>query len=271
MIIDGKKIAEEIIFKIKQDVAKLKFKPVFCDVLVGNDPVSLSYVKIKGRTAKKAGFKFLLEHLPENTTQIELSKKIEELNSFPNMCGLIIQLPLPPHINRQEALDKIDPKLDVDCLGSKSSLTGFSNLLPPTAAAVMEIIDSLPKTYLEGQFVIVGQGQLVGKPVTQLLKNRGLKVMVANSKTENLQEVCKSGDVLITATGRPGLFTKDFIKNGAAVIDAGTAEMDGGIVGDIDFESAKDVALYITPVPGGVGPITVARLLKNVYLVAEKK
>ncbi len=272
MIIDGKQIAKNIISELKSEVDKLPFRPVFCDILVGNDPVSLSYVKIKGRTAESAGLSFLLEQLPEVITTENLIEKIGKLNDTQNLYGLILQLPVPKHISRQSALDAINPKIDVDCLGSQNMEQFFSNqdsLIPPTAAAVMEIIGQLPEKYFRGQFVIVGQGQLVGRPVGELLRRKGYKFTVADRSTADLQGLCKSADVLISATGEAGIINSDFVKDGAAVIDAGTAEMDGGIVGDVDFAAVKNIAAYITPVPGGVGPVTVAMLLKNVVEVAR--
>lgn len=271
-ILDGRKIANNILESLKAEIAKLQFQPLFCDVLVGNDPVSLSYVKIKGRTAESIGLKFLLEQLPEDILQEELIKKVVYLNAQKNLCGLIVQLPLPAHISRADVLDVISPNLDVDCLGTKNSQNfydGKVSLMPPTAAAVMSLVDELPDNLKGGKFVMVGQGQLVGKPVSHILRQKKYEVTVADKFTTNLSELCRTADVLISATGRANLITKDFIKSGAAIIDAGTAEMDGGIVGDVDFESVKDIAGYITPVPGGVGPITVAMLLKNVVEVAK--
>ncbi len=267
VLLDGRKIANDILVQLKTENSQLPFQPVFCDVLVGDNPVSLSYVKIKGRTAEAVGLKFIMQQLPENIPQADLINKISELNQIENMCGLIVQLPLPPHLNRQAVLDAIDPRLDVDCLGKR----GYAPLIPPTAAAVMSLVGELPDNLKSGHFVIVGQGQLVGKPVSFLLKQRNYKVIVADRATPNLSTLTKTADVLISGTGQANLITADFVKPGAAVIDAGTAEMDGGIVGDVDFESLKNIAGYVSPVPGGVGPLTVAMLLKNVVEVAKKK
>lgn len=272
MVINGNKMAQDILDGVRATVAELPFTPVFCDVLVGNNPVSLSYVKIKGKKAEQAGISFVLEQLPQTVSQEEVIEKITRLNKITHMCGLIVQLPLPPHINRQLVLDVINPALDVDCLGSQNTGDFYNRnfkLVPPTAAAIMEIVDGLPEQYHKGKFVVIGNGQLVGRPVSELLRARGVDVVIANSSTIDLPALCREADVLITATGQASLVTKGFIKPGAAVIDAGTAEMDGGIVGDVEYQGVSEAAGYITPVPGGVGPITVAMLLKNVVTVAR--
>jgi methylenetetrahydrofolate dehydrogenase (NADP+)/methenyltetrahydrofolate cyclohydrolase len=273
-ILDGKKISKEILQQLKQDVSKLPFKPIFCDVLVGDNSVSSSYVNIKGRTAERVGLSFRLEQLPVSVSEGDLKERIGQLNKLENLCGLIVQLPLPPHINRQAVLDAIDPHLDIDCLTSENTkkfYQGHRALVPPTAGAIMKIVESLPKSMQLGQYVIVGQGQLVGKPVTELLKRQRRSVTIANSKTTNLATVTQKADVLISGTGQAGLISSTFVKNGCAVIDAGTAELEGGIVGDVDFESIKQKAGFITPVPGGVGPVTVSMLLYNVVEVAKQK
>ncbi len=274
VILDGKFIASRILKHLKAETAQLQFQPLFCDILVGSDPVSLSYVKIKGRTAESAGLKFLLDQLPENISQQDLIKRIMELNQLPDLRGLIVQLPLPAHLDRQVILNSINPHWDVDCLGETNAqnfYNGSIKIVPPTAGAVMTIIDTLPEKFHSGNFVIVGQGQLVGKPLAMLLRRRNYKLTVADSKTENLSALTKTADVLISGTGHANLITAAHVKPGAAIIDAGTAEMDGGIVGDVDYEAVKDIAAFITPVPGGVGPVTVAKLLSNVVEAAKLK
>ncbi len=272
-IIDGKKLRNEILADIKKEVANLHFVPVFCDVLVGDDPASIQYVRMKARYAESVGIKFHNANFPASITTDDLIKEIKILNKFPNMCGIIVQLPLPAHIERQAILDSIDSNLDVDCLGSSKSEqfykgeteTGF-----PTALACVALLDSI-NLNLEGKNVaVLGQGLLVGKPVTALLKFRGLNPGIVRSKTENKEEIIKNADVIISGMGHGKYITGDMIKEGAVLIDAGTSESDSGIVGDVDLESVKDVASYVSPVPGGVGPVTVAMLLKNVLTVAKK-
>ena len=290
-IIDGKKLASELLVKIKNEVALLDFEPVFCDVLVGNDPSSVQYVHMKAKTAESVGIKFHHASFPASITTPDLLKEIKILNALPNMCGIIIQLPLPESIDQRAVLDAIDPRLDVDCLGSVASenfYKGEVNLGFPTALACMAILDYLADSLnidfnqpVSGKnIVVVGQGILVGKPVTHLLKTRGLRVETIRSTTENKEELLKNADLIISGIGKGKYITGDMIKKKAVLIDAGTSESLGysrptgepgsGIVGDVDLESVKDVASYVSPVPGGVGPVTVAMLLNNVLTVAKK-
>ena len=271
-IIDGRKIARGILAELKVRVAVLPFVPVFCDVLVGNNKPSAQYVNMKAKTAELIGIKFRRAEYAADILAQDLIGEIKSISLEPNMCGLIVQLPLPAGLPRQEILDAIDPKVDVDCMGSKN-LADFYNgkihFVPPTAAAIMAILDTLDVDLSAKQFLVVGQGELVGKPVTFLLKRQGLKVGIADIDTKNTNELLKAADVIISATGKAGLITGDKIKPGAVIIDAGTSESKGGIVGDVNFESIKNVASAISPVPGGVGPVTVAQLLGNVVLAVQ--
>jgi len=272
MIIDGRKIASGIISRIRSKVAALPFQPVFCDVLVGTDTVSAKYVDLKAKKAESAGIRFLRAEFGQNITTAELKEQISGLNQSENICGLIVQLPLPGHIDRQAVLDAINPAIDVDCLGAKRSsefYKGNMAIIPPTAAAIMYILDSL-KIELAGKNILVlGQGELVGRPVTYLLKRRGLKVSTADKFTADIPGLLSKSDVIVSGTGKPRLITAEKIKAGCVVIDAGTAEDGEAIVGDADFESVRTKADIVSPVPGGVGPVTVGMLLKNVVKVAE--
>ncbi|MBI2630978.1 bifunctional 5,10-methylenetetrahydrofolate dehydrogenase/5,10-methenyltetrahydrofolate cyclohydrolase [Candidatus Nomurabacteria bacterium] len=280
-IIDGKKLREEILAKVKSEVEELSFKPVFCDVLVGDDPASIQYVQMKGRMAEEVGIAFHKANFPAKITTNELIKEIKVLNKIENMCGIITQLPLPEHIDRQAVLDAIDPKLDVDCLGKDASEKFYSGLTAgeggfPTALACMAILDSLNLDLENKKIVVQGQGLLVGKPVAALLKFRGLHPEIITSKTENKDRIIKEADIIISGIGKGKYVTGDMIKNGAIIIDAGTSETGNGpadsgvkIVGDVDLESVKGVAEFVSPVPGGVGPVTVAMLLQNVLTVAK--
>lgn len=277
-IIDGRKLSREIFENIKHDVAGLPFVPVFCDVLVGADPASVQYVGIKSRKAESVGIKFHTASFSESITTAELVAQIEVLNKLENMCGIIIQLPLPEHINRKAVLDAIDPKLDVDCLGAVSGQQFYNNenskgtiLGFPTALACMAVLDSL-NLNLEGKKILVlGQGTLVGRPVTALLKFRGLAVDIVTRSTENKEELIKNADVIVSGLGQGKYLTGDMVKDGVVIIDAGTSEENGSIVGDVDFDSVVEKASYLTPTPGGVGPVTVAMLLSNVLKVAKSK
>jgi len=286
-IIDGKKIRDEILTKIKKEVAFLSFRPIFCDVLVGNDKVSIQYVKMKAYYAETVGIHFHNANFPFSITTEDLIKEIEILNKIPYMCGIIIQLPLPETIDRRTILDAIDPHLDVDCLGAVASEKFYKGEISPcfpTALACMTLLDSLnfdinPLTMLRTRkIVVLGQGDLVGKPVTALLKFRGLNPNIITSKTEGKEKIIKEADIIISGIGKGSYITGNMIKKGAILIDAGTSEEISGppsgqgrvnIVGDVDFESVKNVAGFISPVPGGVGPVTVAMLLNNVLNVAK--
>lgn len=275
IIIDGKKIAQQILTKVKNEVASLGFTPVFCDVLVGGDPASVQYVQMKKNKAEAVGIKFHQASFPSSVTTNELIEEIKILNQIPNMCGIIVQLPLGEHIDRQKILDSIDPKLDVDCLGKVTSEKFYNNyddkkdLAFPTALACMAVLDSLNLDLMNKKIVVLGQGMLVGNPVTALLRYKNLHPIPINNKTENKEEIIKQTDVIISGMGRGKYITGNMIKKGAVLIDAGTSESEGGLVGDVDLDSAKNVAGYVSPVPGGVGPVTVAMLFSNVLKVAK--
>ncbi len=274
MIINGRAIAANILEGLKREVAALPFRPVFCDVLVGDDTVSASYVRIKARSARQIGLEFREAAFPDAITAANLIKEIKKINREPLLCGLIVQLPLPSGFPRREILDAVDSGLDADCIGSVNQerfYRGEGFLLPPAAAAVLEILDSLPMGLDDKKIVMVGQGELVGKPVSALLRRRGLAVRAVDKYTADASSLLKRADVVISATGRAGLITGGSIKPGAVVIDAGTSESEGGIVGDVDFASVSRIAAAVSPVPGGVGPVTVAMLLSNVVKVAKNK
>ena len=271
-IIDGKKLREEILCKVKKEVAVLPFTPVFCDVLVGNDPASIQYVKMKGRMAEKIGISFHEANFPSSINTDDLIKEIKVLNKIENMCGIIVQLPLPEHLEKQRVFDAIDPNIDVDCLGTLASEKFYGGNIAlgfPTALSCMALLDSINLDLKGKNIVVLGWGMLVGKPVVALLKFRGLNPTVIRSKTENKEELIKQADIIISGMGKGKYITGDMIKKGAILIDAGTSESGGGIIGDVDLESVKDVASYVSPVPGGVGPVTVAMLLNNVLKVAQ--
>lgn len=274
-IIDGRKLKNEILAKIKEEVALLPFQPIFCDVLVGNNPVSLQYVQMKAKTAEMLGIHFHNAFFPASITTNDLIKEIKILNKVKNMCGIIVQLPLPESLDKIAILDSIDSHLDVDCLGAVTSEKFYDNfnnqtdLGYPTALACMALLDSINVDLKDKNIVVLGQGLLVGKPVAALLKFRNLLPIIITSHTENKENLIKQADIIISGIGKGKYITGDMIKKGAILIDAGTSESEGGIVGDVDLESVKDVAGYVSPVPGGVGPVTVAMLLNNVLKVAK--
>ncbi len=275
ILIDGKKLQKEILEQVEKEIESLSFVPVFCDVLVGDDVASMQYVKIKSKVAESVGIKFQNASFPSSITTEELIKEIEILNKVPHMCGIIIQLPLPPSLDQRRVLDTINPKLDVDCLGSVASHEFYNGKIElgfPTALACMYLLDSINLDLKDKKIIIVGKGELVGRPVNALLNFRNLQTMVIDRSTEENEKrkILKEADIIISATGQGKFIIGDMIKQGAILIDAGTSESNAGIVGDIDLESVKDVAGYLSPVPGGVGPVTVAMLLQNVLKVAKK-
>ncbi len=273
-IINGREIRNNILQSLKSDIELLPHKPIFSDILVGGDSASMQYVRMKEKTATDIGIEFLKAQFDESITTEELLSEIDKLNSTPRMCGLIVQLPLPAHIDTKKVLDRIDPSIDVDATGevnSKKFYDGNPGFIFPTAQAVMEIINSLDVDLKNKNFVILGKGDLVGKPVYKMLNNIGITPVVVDRSTEDIGSVTRNADVLICATGRAGLIDKTMIKEGVIIIDAGTSESYGSIVGDVNTLGIEDVASVLSPVPGGVGPVTVACLMKNIVLSAQNK
>ena len=272
-IIDGRKLSTEILKGVKSGIASLSFQPVFCDILVGNNPASIQYVNMKKRMSEEIGVQFYEASFSEDISIEELVKKIQEINSVPNMCGIIVQLPLPKNLDQERILDAVDSDLDVDCLSTIAS-TKFYNgdifLGFPTALACMYLLDFIGLELNDKKIVVIGQGKLVGKPVTALLNFRGLNPRIVRSRTENKENIIKDADIIISGMGQGKYIKKDMIKEGAVIIDAGTSESNSGIIGDVDLDSVNGTAGFISPVPGGVGPVTVAMLFRNVLKVAQK-
>ncbi len=273
-IINGRQIRDEVLTEVKVRVAKLPFVPVFCDVLVGDDPASAQYVRMKAKTAESVGVQFHPAHFPATITTEELIVEIKKINTIPNICGLIVQLPIPAHLDKDAIMSAIDPRLDVDCLGERASqlfYAGNPDIGYPTALSCMALLDSVCSDLLNKNIIVIGQGELVGKPVTHLLRSRALSVSTITRSTDAQlkMDLMKHADVIISATGQGQFITGDMIQEGAIIIDAGTSEGNAGIVGDVDAKSVMNIAGALSPVPGGVGPMTVATLLMNVCKVAE--
>ena len=277
-IIDGKDYASRLRGKLKIAVNDLKEKhkivPGLAVVLVGNDPASEIYVRNKGIQTKEAGMNSFEYRLPENTSEDDLLAKVEELNTDKSVNGILVQFPVPKHMEQQKIIERILPSKDVDGLHPVNSgylASGLKGLVPCTPqGASLLIKDSLPS--LSGlHAVIVGRSNLVGKPIAQLLLKENCTVTICHSRTKNLQETCLSADILVAAVGIPELVKGDWVKDGAVVIDVGINRLPAPekgegktkLVGDVDFEGAKNRASAITPVPGGVGPMTIACLLLN--------
>jgi len=272
MILEGKPVAEKILKEVKVGVEKLGFSPGLAIVRIGEDPASKVYVGTKLKRAKEAGIIGAEHHLKEGTSEDELIELIHKLNNDPAVHGMIVQLPLPSHINAENVLERIDPEKDVDGLHPESLgrlVAGNPTFVPATPQGIMEILKYYKIDPNGAEAVVVGRSNMVGKPMAALLVNANATVEICHSKTKDLGAHTKRAEILIVAVGKPKLIKEDMVREGAAVIDVGITRTEGKIVGDVDFEALKDIA-RITPVPGGVGKLTVACLMKNVLKAAKK-
>ncbi len=270
-ILDGKKTARELESKIKEEVILLEKTygrvPKLVVVLVGNNPASMAYVSSKEKASKRVGINGITLRLDENILEEELLKVVDDLNKDDSVDGMIVQLPLPKHINSDVILNHIDPNKDVDGL-SFINAGRLANrqygLLPATPKGVMMLLDHYNVDYVGKHAVIVGASNLVGAPMARLLMHRHATVTVCHSKTKDLASLTKLADILVVATGVVNIINGEMVKDGVIVVDVGINRVDGKIVGDVDFESVKEKASLITPVPGGVGPMTINALMFNV-------
>jgi len=268
-IIDGKKVAESITAQIKTDLLRYKAKPNLTVVLVGDDPASHIYVKNKIKKATELGFDSKAIFLPEKTSEKELLKKVDELNKSKKVHGILVQLPLPKHISENSIINAISPLKDVDgchpISKGRLAIGDESGFVPCTPLGCIILIEQILGKDLSGKTaVVVGRSNLVGKPMASLLLNRNATVTIVHSKTKNAKDFTQKADILVIAIGKPKFITKDFVKKGAIVIDVGiNRSSDGKLCGDADFDNLIDIASHITPVPGGVGPMTIACLMKN--------
>jgi len=270
-ILDGRLVANTVYEDLLKKIESENLSPSLSVVQVGDNPASNIYVRNKLATAQKIGIKANLFKFEESVSYEQLIDKISELNSL--KTGIIVQLPLPKHLNAFEIINHIDPALDVDGLTSVNQISLFNNtdgLKPCTPLGVINILDHF-KTRIEGKHaVVVGRSNLVGKPLSMMLLNRNATVTVCHSRTENLSKITSTADILVSAVGIPHLIKENFVKEGATVIDVGINRKDGKICGDVDFENVIRKVGRITPVPGGVGPMTIAMLMKNTVSVSEK-
>lgn len=271
-IIDGKKLADKILNNLKDRIKSLKQKPGLALVLVGDNPASEIYVNFKEKTCKETGFYCERFNLDKGISETDLLNLVNDLNQKANFHGILVQLPLPGHIDEHLVTNSILPHKDVDgfTVANLGNLVSENTILAPaTARAVLYLIESTG-TEIEGKnAVVVGRSKIVGKPTAMMLLEKNATVTICHSKTRNLAEHTKKADILVAAVGKPKLITKDMAKEGAVVIDVGINRLNGKIVGDVDFENVKEVAGYITPVPGGVGPMTIAMLLDNTLKAME--
>lgn len=271
MIIDGKKCSEEILENLRRDISEYKEKtgkvPGLAVIILGNNAASKIYVKSKIRACEKTGILSREIILDENISEEELINEIEKLNSDKSINGILVQLPLPSHINEKKICEAISVKKDVDGFKAenlgKIMLGDDDGFISCTPQGIIYLIDQLNMDLHGKNVVVVGRSNIVGKPVASLLINKGATTTVCNSRTKDLAGILKKADIIVIAIGKAKFLTKDMVKEGAVVIDVGINRVDGKIYGDVDYENVKDIVSHITPVPGGVGPMTIAMLLKN--------
>ncbi len=276
-IIDGKAVSAAVKERVAKEVQALKEKGVtvgLAVIIVGEDPASQVYVRNKERACEQCFMYSEKIELPESTTQTELLEIIDKLNKRTDINGILCQLPLPRHINEEAIINAISPEKDVDAFHPQNVgkiMIGDYDFLPCTPAGVMELLASQNVEICGKHCVIIGRSNIVGKPMSMLMLHANATVTICHSKTKNLKEICKEADIIIAAVGRPKFVTADMVKSGATVIDVGINRTEAGLCGDVDFEAVKPLASAITPVPGGVGPMTIAMLMQNTLTAAKKQ
>lgn len=276
-IIDGKKISAQIRGSIKEEtarfIAETGVTPGLAVILVGSDPASQIYVRNKKKACEEVGFKSFEYLMPESATEEELKELVNKLNHTSEVHGILCQLPLPKHISEKAVIESISPMKDVDAFHPVNVgriMTGDYNFLPCTPAGIMELIKSTGVEIAGKKCVVVGRSNIVGKPMAMLLLHANGTVTMCHSKTKDLKKECLEADILVVATGKAKMIKADMVKTGAVVIDVGMdRDENGKLCGDVDFEEVSKVAGYITPVPGGVGPMTIAMLMRNTYTAAK--
>ena len=275
-IIDGKAVSAQVKERIRVETEQLKAKGVevgLAVVIVGDDPASKVYVRNKKKACETVGFNSYEYALPADTTEQELLDLINKLNKDEKVNGILVQLPLPSHLDDKVIINNIVPEKDVDAfhpVNVGKIMIGDYSFLPCTPAGVMELIASTGTEIAGKECVVIGRSNIVGKPQAMLLLHKSGTVTICHSKTKNLKEVCQRADILVAAVGRAKMITSDYIKEGAVVIDVGmNRDENGKLCGDVDFEACKNKAGYITPVPGGVGPMTIAMLMQNTLTAAK--
>ena len=275
-LIDGKAVSLQVKQQVKQECDKLKTKgviPGLAVIIVGDDPASQVYVRNKEKACEECGFYSVKYALDADTTQSELNALIDKLNKDEKINGILCQLPLPKHLDDKEVINRIDPIKDVDAfhpVNVGAIMIGDYNFLPCTPAGVMELIHSTGVDVTGKKAVVIGRSNIVGKPMAMLLLHENATVEITHSKTLDLKSITKEADILVAAIGRAKFVTADMVKNGAIVIDVGMNRNENGkLCGDVDFENVKDKCSFITPVPGGVGPMTISMLMRNTLTAAK--
>ncbi len=276
-IIDGKAVSAAVKERVANEVKALKEKGVtvgLAVIIVGEDPASQVYVRNKERACEQCFMYSEKIELPESTTEAELLEIIDKLNGRSDINGILCQLPLPRHINEKAVIDAISPAKDVDAFHPQNVgkiMIGDYDFLPCTPAGVMELLKAKNVEISGKHCVIIGRSNIVGKPMSMLMLHANATVTVCHSKTQNLKEICQGADIIIAAVGRPKFVTADWVMDGATVIDVGINRTEEGLCGDVDFETVSKKAEAITPVPGGVGPMTIAMLMQNTLTAAKKQ
>jgi len=273
-IINGKDISTAIRQEIRAEVEALPKRPGLAVVLVGNDPASQVYVRNKERACEEVGFYSEKYTLPEDTTREQLLSLVDQLNESPAIHGILVQLPLPGHLDAEEVILRIDPRKDVDAfhpVNVGKIMIGNFDFLPCTPAGVMELLARSGIDPAGKECVVIGRSNIVGKPQAMLLLHKNATVTICHSRTKDLAEVCRRADILVSAVGRANFVTADMVKEGAVVIDVGmNRDENGKLVGDVAFAEVSEKTSYITPVPGGVGPMTITMLLKNTVTACRR-
>lgn len=268
-IIDGKEVSEKILNEIKNEIDTFEKKPCLAVILVGDNKASQTYVKNKEKKCEQVGITSITHRLPENTSEEELLKLIYDLNSNDKVNGILVQLPLPKHINEDNVINSINVDKDVDCfhpinVGLMYTTSKHSIFKPCTPYGVIKLLEHYNIEATGKHCVILGRSNIVGKPMATLMLEKNATVTICHSKTKNLKEITKSADILISAIGKVNIITKDMVKENAVVIDVAiNRNEDNKLCGDVDFENVKEITSFITPVPGGVGPMTIAMLMQN--------
>lgn len=277
-LIDGKAVSAKVKAQVRAETEELKAKGIgigLAVVIVGDNPASRVYVNNKKKACAEVGFESFEYALPEETTEEELLELVKKLNEDDKVNGILVQLPLPGHINETAVINTIRPEKDVDAFHPENVghiMIGDYAFLPCTPAGVMELIADTGVDVCGKNCVVIGRSNIVGKPMAMLLLHMNGTVTITHSKTKNLKEICAQADILVAAVGKAKFVTPDMVKEGAVVIDVGmNRNEEGKLCGDVDFEACKEKAGYITPVPGGVGPMTIAMLMKNTLTAAKQK
>ena len=267
IILDGKTLANKITKNISEKVSKLDKKPKLAVVIVGNNPASEIYVRNKQLKAESIGFESLVIPLPADISEENLLEHIYILNEDININAILVQLPLPEHINKKRIIEAIDPIKDVDGFTSfnfgRLALGYKPYAIPCTPKGIIRILDEYNIDLTGKNVVVIGRSNIVGKPVALLLEQRNATVTIAHSKTQNLEEITKKADIIVSAIGKPNFLTTDYLSQNAIIIDVGINRTENGLTGDVDYENVKELCSHITPVPGGVGPMTIAMLMEN--------